>query len=563
MRTQYDVIILGGGLAGLTLAMQLKKNEENISIAVLEMRKSIAPESGHKVGESTVELGTYYLREVLGLADYLDEKQLPKLGLRFFFASDKKDKIDHRVELGASGHLPVPSHQIDRGIFENDLMAQLREMGVDIVLGARVKNLEFDVEQKHTVSYSKDGELFELKANWVGDATGRAAVVKRKEGFEKALDHNVNAVWFRVEGEIDVDDWSDNEKWQKRFNPGIRRLGTIHLMGTGYWVWLIPLSSGNTSVGIVADPRFHDYSTFNKFDKAMDWLHKNEPLCGEKLEAYRDKLIDFRGIKHYAHNSDRFYATEKWGVVGEAGAFLDPFYSPGTDFISLGNTWLSDLILRDYRGEDVASRSIIYERVHKAFFNSWVPIYRHQYELYGNTQVMLAKILWDWAVYWAIPCLLFTNNGYTNLEVLRALFTSKNSVGTRLGKLNERVQDFFKEWNIAEDIAYHNYFIDFFFVPFIKRLHLEMEEDLSQEELVARCTSNLEILEQTAVEIFRKTSARLKGTPENMKANPYKMSLTSSKEALLQQAEEKGAIDVAANIVEDLNVVWLNEQITA
>ena len=32
-----------------------------------------------------------------------------------------KEKIDQRVELGAKGALPVPSHQIDRGIFENEL----------------------------------------------------------------------------------------------------------------------------------------------------------------------------------------------------------------------------------------------------------------------------------------------------------------------------------------------------------------------------------------------------------------------------------------------------------
>lgn len=41
------------------------------------------------------------------------------------------------------------------------------------------------------------------------------------------------------------------------------------------------------------------------------------------------------------------------GSTGEAGAFLDPFYSPGSDFISLNNTWVSDLIKRDFEGEDI------------------------------------------------------------------------------------------------------------------------------------------------------------------------------------------------------------------
>ena len=81
---------MGGGLAGLTLAMQIKKAEPAISIAILEMRNNDAPESAHKVGESTVELGTYYLREILGLGDYLDERHLHKHGLRFYFSPEVK-----------------------------------------------------------------------------------------------------------------------------------------------------------------------------------------------------------------------------------------------------------------------------------------------------------------------------------------------------------------------------------------------------------------------------------------------------------------------------------------
>ena len=72
MQSQYDVIILGGGLAGLTLSLQLKGMDPAISILVLERRESEALTAAHKVGESTVELGSHYLREVLGLKDYLE-----------------------------------------------------------------------------------------------------------------------------------------------------------------------------------------------------------------------------------------------------------------------------------------------------------------------------------------------------------------------------------------------------------------------------------------------------------------------------------------------------------
>ena len=77
MKDQYDVVLMGGGLAALTLSLQLRKENPDISILVLEQRKGMAPSAAHKVGESTVELGTYYLREVLDLKDYLDQEQLP------------------------------------------------------------------------------------------------------------------------------------------------------------------------------------------------------------------------------------------------------------------------------------------------------------------------------------------------------------------------------------------------------------------------------------------------------------------------------------------------------
>ena len=79
----YDVIILGGGLAGLTLSIQLKRKKPDIKILVLERRRESAPKSAHKVGESTVELASYYYREIIGVKDYLEKHELPKYGLRF------------------------------------------------------------------------------------------------------------------------------------------------------------------------------------------------------------------------------------------------------------------------------------------------------------------------------------------------------------------------------------------------------------------------------------------------------------------------------------------------
>src|SRR2546428_6566028 len=104
---QYDVAILGGGQAGLTLALQLKKTRPATSILVIEKQKHPVPEAAHKVGESTVEIAAHYLRDVLGLGEHLQRQQLNKFGLRMFFSTHGNRDITRRVELG---HAVLPPY---------------------------------------------------------------------------------------------------------------------------------------------------------------------------------------------------------------------------------------------------------------------------------------------------------------------------------------------------------------------------------------------------------------------------------------------------------------------
>ena len=127
----YDVVICGGGLAGLTLARQLKLQKPNISVVVLDKMARPLPEASFKVGESTVEVGAFYLANTLQLTDYFEEQHLVKLGLRYFF-NNAAPNFQDRPELGLSEfHLPN-SYQIDRGKLENDLRAFNEEKGVEL-----------------------------------------------------------------------------------------------------------------------------------------------------------------------------------------------------------------------------------------------------------------------------------------------------------------------------------------------------------------------------------------------------------------------------------------------
>ena len=93
---QYDVIIMGGGLAGLSLSLQLKQRLPGLRVLVVERRAHPVPHATHKIGESTVEIAANYFDTVLGLKDHLVSNQLKKFGFRFFFSSVKA--VERREE---------------------------------------------------------------------------------------------------------------------------------------------------------------------------------------------------------------------------------------------------------------------------------------------------------------------------------------------------------------------------------------------------------------------------------------------------------------------------------
>ena len=564
MQKKYDVVILGGGLAGLTLSIQLKNAKPDISILLLERRDTAAPLAAHKVGESTVELASHYLREVLDLKGYLEEHELPKHGLRFFFKSHTKEDIASRVELGPRYRLPVPSHQLDRGTLENYMTKLTQEKGSDYLLGAKVSNVELvngpqSADHTHKVSYIKDGVEETVSCRWVADASGRGSILKRKLQFQKPMEHHINTAWWRLKGVIDIDDWSDNNDWKNYLEPNLRYLSTVHFLDKGYWLWVIPLGTKNTSIGIVADPDIHPFDTFNTYEKSVEWMKVNEPLAYKMLEPLGrgEGLLDFRILKHFAHHTKRIYSADRWAVTGESGAFLDPFYSPGSDFISLNNTWLGDLILRDLAGEDISLRAQIYEQAHLAWVDSFLPIYQEKYKLMGNAQIMVMKIFWDWAVYWAIPCVLFVNNAFTDLKLLRELFASEKGLGRKFADLHKRMQDFFLEWLPYENRIFEHRYIDPFDLAMLREFQSAITVDMESKDLMKQVAVNLNKLEQMAVAMFRLVSTQVKGTSPDIRVNPYTITLkgevdTSSDEAIVPSEE----------IVKDVEVMWFYEKET-
>ena len=491
-----DVAILGGGLAGGCLARQLRMEAPALRVLVAEKREHPVPEAAFKVGESSVEIGAHYFQKRLELEPHLRAAQLEKLGLRYFFPHGDNRDLTARVELGPPRFPPVPSFQLDRGRLENFLLQTDAEMGVEVIDDCRVQSIALDEKRAHRVTFTTPAGIREISARWVVDASGRAGLLKRQLGLRRPSTHAANAAWWRFSSRIKIDDWSADPVWRARVPSGLRWHSTVHLMGVGYWFWLIPLGSGSHSFGIVADGDLHPFSRINRFERALDWLREFEPQAAEIMEAHASELEDFLALQHFAHGCARVFSSDRWALTGEAGVFTDPFYSPGSDFIAMSNDYVTDLILHDTRGQDIRTRTENYNATYLRFFDAFIRLYDGQYPIMGNAQVMTAKVAWDNACYWAINALLFFQRRLREPEFMASI----DPLMRRFFLLHARMQQFLRAWYEADRGTAYGYespnVVD---VEYLRVLQSSLGDSMMPDEpLRQRLTSNFALLEAFA-----------------------------------------------------------------
>lgn len=560
---QYDVVVLGGGLAGLTLARELGFRRPGTTILVAEKAAHPCPESAHKVGESSVELAGRWFRDTLKLKDHLDEQHLPKLGLRYFLPGDKTD-ITSRLEYGPLLNkvpvpfrgLLVPSYQIDRGRLENHLAG---DMPASTHFSDRTEVQDLTVHATgHTVTLMRDDEQHTVKARWIVDASGRRALLKRKLGLEEDVQHHANSVWWRVEGRIKVDDWSDDSEWGSRIKAPIRWQSTCQLLGEGYWIWIISLAPNRTSVGIVADPRIHPFKTINKRARAMEWLREHEPLLAADMEGR--EVCDFAALRDFSTNSKQvFSGRERWGMTGDAGLFTDPFYSPGSDFIAIANGYNLDLITRELDGEDVGERSDRANYFFKLFYDQFMRVYYDHYPTMGNPQVMAAKIAFDNAFYWGWAVLAFQNGRLCDVDFMQSFHEQV----LRSISLQGRVEEFFREWHASERPTIEmGQYIDQFDVKTLWAIYTTLIRPIDGDVLKRRMTENLDRLEAMAEVMFRRAT---RGNPRVAGRNIdcHKLTLDESRwdsEGLFDGPDNSKLV---ARITKEILPLWVDGSVDA
>jgi len=392
-----DVAILGGGLAGNLLARQLRLALPDLCVGLFEKARA----RSFKVGEATVEIASNYLVRRLGLSTYLYEHQLPKNGLRYFFDGPQRDLPLERMSEVGSLSLPFhPAFQLDRAAFEADLLEMNRRDGVAVRTGARVRGVALGAGgAAHRFEVEDGAGTSEYRARWLVDASGREGLLARRLALRvEEPRHRPGSVWGRFENVADIDAIGP-AGFHERVRYAPRRLSTIHFMHRGYWVWLIPLRGGLTSVGLTGERVARDRELRTR-DGFQRFLLGHRAIATLLREA---KLVDFGSLARISYATTRFFDADRWGLTGEAAQSSDPLYSPGSDFIALENDMLCDLIARDAAGEGagaLATRADLYDAFMRFRHEATMRLYEGLYDTLGSFELACLKWDFDLAFYY-------------------------------------------------------------------------------------------------------------------------------------------------------------------
>jgi 2-polyprenyl-6-methoxyphenol hydroxylase-like FAD-dependent oxidoreductase len=467
-RYDYDVVIIGAGLAGLSLARQLLLSSDTVTILHLEKRLSI-PQAGQKVGEATVQVSGYYFAKVLELEEYLLREHYLKYNLRFYWKTPGMDnsRFESYSQSFIRGLSNVPTYQLNRNEIERELLRR-NQLDPRYRIDLHALNLDIALEpngQPHRVVYTVDGVPRTVTARWVVDAAGRAHVLQKKQGLERKNPIRHGASFFWVEGLVDIEFLTDSTHKQIRLNPARRYTGhmpfwlaTNHFCEEGLWFWTIPLQ-GVTSLGLVYDNRLIKPEDVNDPNRLLEWVCEHFPLFARDLP--KRKILHWACYRDFSFDCAQTIDRNRWALIGEAGRWSDPLYSPGGDVISIYCTLLTDAILTTDQA-DLDQKAVLFEELERAVYGAYVPGFAVSYDCLGDQEAYALKYIWELGVYF----------GFYVFPMINDLFTDTQFIGrflqrfSRIERLNSSLQSFlsgFFQWKkVHKDIPRQPMFVDFY-----------------------------------------------------------------------------------------------------
>ncbi len=303
--TEYDVIVIGGGPSGSSVSTRLAQRGHR----TLLLEKEHFPR--FHIGESLLPC-SMPLIEALGAMPRLEAANfLPKYGAEFVTA----DGWLRRRYAFAEGLVPGPSsaYEVDRSEFDKLLLENATAHGVEVRQGQQVVRFELDrALGVSVVARAENGSEATFNAQMLVDASGQSSLLAGRLGLREMDAELKNfAVFSHFEG---AERYAGDEEGDI----------SVVLVPGGWW-WVIPLRGNRTSVGLVMPSRNlrgqkPDDAYFAARIAATPFLKKR--LIGAT------QLAPVRSVTDYSYVS-RKLAGDRFVLVGDAAAFIDPVFSTG------------------------------------------------------------------------------------------------------------------------------------------------------------------------------------------------------------------------------------------
>ncbi len=293
-----------------------------------------------------------------------------------------------------------------KATLDEHILAEALKLGCDLHRPATVRNIVLnDNDAPHSVEITlESGEVKRATCRWLLDASGKATLLGKQLGTVKPLgeEHPTSSVWTRYRKVNDVDSAAvraGHDEWTSRVWAA-RSVATNHLMGRGWWCWLIPLSDGTLSAGIVWDRTLYDLPPGENMASRLHAHLLSHPvgkLMFEHAEQVEDDLYYYKNLSYYNESM----CGNRWALLGDAAGFIDPLYSQGLDFCGHTVYAVTSMLKKDFRGECIAAEKAYmgegaYGRSYRYWFEA---LYKGKYHYMGDAELMWAAFLMDLATY--------------------------------------------------------------------------------------------------------------------------------------------------------------------